>query len=206
LLALLVLGVILVPFFCWGAHIDDWTEELVAWGHHHPWKAALWLGGLLAVDVLAPIPSSLVSTACGSLLGFWAGTLASFAGMTVSAAAGYLLGRCAAGPARRALGSGDFKLMQRLHGRWGVWMLAALRPVPVLAEASLLFAGLAAMPWRGALPVLLCGNLAVSAVYGAIGTLATEQDATWLAFVAAALLSGLAIWLFKPLRSPPPKR
>lgn len=194
-LALALLALIVVPFLVFGAAIDAWSADFIARGRANPWQTALVLGGLLAVDVLAPTPSSLVSTACGALLGFWGGLLASFAGMTLSVALGLLLGRLAAPAARRALGPREQALLLRMQNRWGLWMLAAARPVPVLAEASVLFAGLAKFPWRGALPALLLGNLAVSAVYAACGALASAHRATPLAFAAAALLSGVALWL-----------
>ncbi len=193
-----VLAVILVPYFLFGGAIDRWTADFVARSAAHPWRVAAVLGGLLAGDIILPVPSSLVSTACGHLLGFARGTLVSFAGMTVSAAGGYLLGRRAAGFAERRLPARDRARLVRLHGRWGVWMLAAVRPVPVLAEASILFAGLARLPWRRALPLVLAANLGVSAVYGAIGAWTRGEDAFLLAFLAAAGLSGLAML---PLRS-----
>ncbi len=194
-LTALLLALIVVPFLLWGARIEQWTAAFVARGAARPWLTAVVLGGLLAVDVLAPVPSSLVSTACGAVLGFRGGLLTSFAGMTVSAAVGYLLGRAAAGVACRGLGVREAAALLRLRQRWGVWMLAAARPVPVLAEASLIFAGLAGMDWRGALPVLLVANLGVSAVYAAVGAFAAGRDATILAFVVAALLSALAMLL-----------
>ncbi len=198
-LAILLVALVIVPFLIFGEAIDSRIANFIERGRAHPWSAALVLGGLLAVDVLAPIPSSLVSTACGALLGFWCGLLTSFAGMTISVLLGLLLGRLAAPVAQRALRPSEVATLRRMHNRWGLWMLAAARPVPVLAEASVLFAGLARFSWSGALPLLLLGNLAVSAVYAACGALASEHDATLLSFVAAALLSGVALWLARGL-------
>ena len=193
LLGAVVLVLIIVPFLMFGEPLERWTGQLIRRSAGHRGLVALVLGGLLAGDIFLPVPSSLVSTACGSCLGFASGTLVSFAGMTVSAVAGYILGRMASGMARRMLHDSEKDLLSRLHGRWGVWMLAAVRPVPVLAEASILFAGLSRLPWRGALPPVLLANLAVSAVYGAIGAWAAGWDATLLAFAAAGALSGLAM-------------
>lgn len=195
---LILLGVgvgllIIVPFLMFGGPVERWTGQFIRRSAGHRGLAALVLGGLLAGDILMPVPSSLISTACGSFLGFAAGTLVSFAGMTVSAVAGYILGRMASGMARRMLHDSELELLSRLHGRRGVWMLAVVRPVPVLAEASILFAGLSRLPWRGALPPVLLANLAVATVYGAIGAWAAGRDATLLAFAAAGALSGLAM-------------
>lgn len=196
-LGILLVLAILIPFAIFGGPIERWTERFLETSAGHPRAVALVLGGLLAGDMLLPVPSSLVSTACGRSFGFVGGTLVSFAGMTVSAVMGYLLGWSASGIARRRLRTSDLETLARLHGRWGVWMLAAVRPVPVLAEASVLFAGLARLPWPRALPLVVCANLAVSAVYGAIGALAHGRHATLLAFIGAAALSGFAMLAFR---------
>ncbi len=188
---------ILLPFLVFGAAIERWFEGFAAAGAGHPAATAAVLGGLLAGDIVLPTPSSLVSTACGRCLGFARGTLVSFGGMTVSAVLGYLLGASVAGFAERRLTARDLRTLRRLHGRWGVWMLAAVRPVPVLAEAAVLFAGLSRLPWRGALAPVLAANLAVSAVYAAIGALACGAGATLPALAGAALLSGLVMLGFR---------
>ncbi len=203
LLAAGLIAVILVPFLVWGAAIERWTERFVATGAGHPAATAAVLGGLLAGDIVLPIPSSLVSTACGRCLGFARGTLASFAGMSVSVVIGYGVGFSAAGYAARRLRADERRTLLRLHSRWGVWMLAALRPVPVLAEAAVLFAGLSRLPWKGFLAPVLAANLAVSAVYAAIGAFARGPHATLLAFAGAALLSGLVMLGFRR-RAPTP--
>ena len=200
ILAAAAIAAILIPFFFFGVSIERWTARFIEAGSNRPATVATVLGGLLAADIVLPVPSSLVSTACGRALGFVRGTLVSFAGMTISAVLGYLLGWSAAGLARRRLHPGDLRTLTRLHSRWGLWMVAAVRPVPVLAEASVLFAGLARLPWRQTLPLLLAANLAVSAVYGAIGALADGAHATLLAFLGAAALSGIAMLPFRRAR------
>ncbi|NLF21665.1 MAG: VTT domain-containing protein [Lentisphaerae bacterium] len=191
LAGLLVALAVLVPFVLFGASIEAWTGRFIDDHAAHPGVLAAVLGGLLAGDILLPVPSSLISTACGRCLGFLTGTLVSCAGMTVSAGLGYLAGWSASPLARRVLHPREAATLASLHGRWGIGMLAAVRPVPVLAEASVVFAGLSRLPWRRALPRVLLANLVVSACYAAIGALARGRHATLLAFAAAALLSGL---------------
>ena len=197
LAGLLVALAVLVPFVLFGASIEAWTGRFIDDHAAHPGVLAAVLGGLLAGDILLPVPSSLISTACGRCLGFARGTLVSFAGMGVSAVLGYGIGFSAAGFAARRLRADERRTLLRLHSRWGVWMLAALRPVPVLAEAAVLFAGLSRLPWKGALAPVLAANLAVSAVYAAIGAFARGPHATLLAFAGAALLSGLVLLGFR---------
>lgn len=188
-----VLAAILVPFFLFGARIDAWTDALLRRAGERPWAAAALLTALLASDIVLPVPSSLASTACGLVLGFAGGALASFVGMGLSAAAGYALGRCAAPAARRLIGAGEAAALEAFHRRHGVWMLLALRPVPVLAEASVVFSGLVRQPLPGAAAAAALGNAGCSLVYAGVGAWGRLSDSFLPAFGASVALSGLAL-------------
>ena len=196
ILLALVLAAIIVPFCLCGASVNSWTDRLIAQAEAHRFTTGALLTLLLAVDILMPVPSSLVSTACGLTLGFLGGTLASFLGMTLSTLAGYFIGRYAAAPAETLIGKQEFSLLNAFHARYGVWILLALRPVPVLAEASVLFSGLSRQPPPQVIAVTALGNLAVSAVYAAVGVWGRFSDSFLLAFGVTILLSGiLMVWL-----------
>ena len=184
---------IIVPFLLFGGTVNAWAEGLVAQAGQRPLVAGGLLALLLAVDIVVPVPSSLVSTACGMALGFWGGTCASFAGMSVTALAGYFIGRYASGYAARLVGVREAALLEDFHRRHGVWLLLALRPVPVLAEASVVFSGVARLPFRQVAAVTMLGNLAVSAVYAAIGVWGSLSDSFVPAFLASMALSGVMI-------------
>ena len=193
LLLVAVLLVIILPFMCFGERINVWTDRLVAQAEANRVVTGLLLTALLAADILVPVPSSLVSTACGMTLGFAGGTGASFAGMSITAVAGYLIGRYASAPAERLIGKNEIALLRAFHRRHGVWLLLALRPVPVLAEASVVFSGLSRQSFPQMLAVASLGNLAVSAVYAAVGVWGRLSDSFLPAFAASLALSGLLI-------------
>lgn len=193
LLALLVLVLIGVSFWLYGPALDAWTERVIDLADKHPWQAGAWLTGLLASDIVFPVPSSLASVACGYALGFWGGTLASFLGMSVSTVAGYLLGYAASGKANRCLGEREKAMMVSFYDRYGLWMLLALRPVPMLAETSILFSGFVRQPFAKVMAVTAIGNLVVSAVYALIGSLNKLTHSFLPAFAAAILVSGLLL-------------
>lgn len=184
---------IIIPFLLWGEAIEAWFGALAADASR---RAALgWaLFGLLALDIVLPVPSSLASTLCGVVFGLWGGFAISFGAMTVSAALGYAIGRLFAGWARRLIGARENALLRLFLRRHGPPALIALRTVPVLAEASVLFAGLGRMrPWRAAWP-LLAGNAAVSLIYALVGAWGHRADAMLPAFLGSLALSGL-FWL-----------
>jgi len=192
-LAVAGLAAILVPFAIWEGPITAWTQDFAADPGNRA-SAALVLGGLLASDVLLPVPSSLVSTACGYLLGFLPGMLVSWVGMTLGAVVGYAVGaRPAAAVARRLVGEDQIARAREAEERWGAWTLIVSRSVPVLAEASVVFAGMTAMPFGRFLGVTAAANLGVSAAYAWVGSQALEADAFLWAFAGAVLLPGLAM-------------
>ena len=198
--AALVVGValaVILPFLLAGAQINAWVETVIAQAGQNRLLAGCLLAGLLATDILVPVPSSLVSTACGMALGFWAGTLASFAGMSITTAAGYLMGRYAAAPVGRLIGAAEFAMLEAFHRRHGVWLLLALRPVPVLAEASVVFSGVSRLPAARVAAVTALGNAAVSAVYAAIGAWGTCSDSFIPAFLVAMALSGVMMAILR---------
>ena len=183
--------IILVPFGLFGSRVDAWTARLIAEADAHRLYTGLALTLLLAVDIVMPVPSSLVSTACGMTLGFFGGACASFCGMTLSAAAGYVLGRYASCFAGKLIGPGEAAWLKAFQERHGVWVLLALRPVPVLAEASVVFSGLSRQPLPRVLAVTALGNLAVSAVYAAVGAWGRSSSSFLIAFGVSLLIAGL---------------
>lgn len=195
-IALLCLTIvaILVPFFLWGEAVEAWTRDFVesraGW-----WTTAAVLGGLLALDIVLPIPSSLVSTAAGALLGFPGGTLLSTVGMTLACLAGYYLGHGT--PAERALGQRDLERARQFREEYGDWALILSRPVPVLAEASIFLAGLVRAPLSRVLSITTLANFGISTVYSATGAYASGKESFLLAFAGAVAVPGLAMLLLR---------
>lgn len=191
---LLLLGVcvaIIVPFVLWQEPIEAFFQDFGALEGQARWLSAAILFGALALDIFLPVPSSLVSTLFGMLLGVGWGWLGSFLAMNVSAAIGYWLGARGSALARRALGEAESALLTDFFARRGPMALVALRAVPVLAEASCLFAGMARAPLGKSALALTLGNAAVSLMYALVGAWGREVDAMLPAFAASLLLSGL---------------
>lgn len=205
LLVLAVLAIILIPFFLFGDRIQAWTADFLSSASSHPFTAALVLGSLLASDILLPIPSSMVSTGSGFVLGLAGGFAASWTGMTVSTLIGYALGaRARSGVSRRLLGEEEQQRLERLYQRFGDGLIVVTRPVPVLAEAAVLFAGIGAMPFPRFLALTALSNAAISAVYAAVGACSASLNSFLLAFAASMLIPLLVMTAFKHFN--PPRR
>jgi len=205
LLGGLLLAAILVPFFLWEERIATATAAFLQ-APHSRWLMAVALAGLLAADILLPVPSSLVNLAAGSLLGLWGGTAVAWVGLMASTVAGYLLGQGASGTAlRRLVGSHEGRVA-RAHVSYGDWGLVVCRGVPVLAEASVVLAGFNRMPFQRFLAVCALSNLGIAAAYSAIGAYALDTGSFLLAFAGAVCVPALGLFLTRTLRaegSPP---
>ena len=194
LLALTALALIIVPFVLYGDWFAERASGLLLSGTARPFLAVS-VVGLLASDVVAPVPSSLVATASGMLLGLGPGAAASWIGMQAGALVGYVVGNTAgAVAARRFVGRLDLERAASLHRRWAGASLVASRAVPVLAEASVVAAGAASMPLGKFAWITGLSNAAIAFVYAAVGARALEANAFALAFAGSVVVPGVLYW------------
>ncbi len=197
LMGLALLALVLVPFALaeksFQALVESWlsvSSGLLAVGISVP--------VLLALDVILPVPSTVVATASGMLLGFGRGAAVTWVGLQAGAAVGYFVGRSVGMPAgKRFVGPAEFGRAERSHRRWGGLSLIACRAVPVLAESSVILAGAVRMPFRRFCWLTGLANAAIAVVYASVGAFALEVRAFLLAFAASIALPGLAMGLYR---------
>ena len=185
-----VLALILVPFLLFEERMERFSEALLQDSFGRP-SVAFAVVLLLAADLLAPVPSSVVATASGLLLGLGPGTAATWVGMQSGALVGYGLGRIAGRRAAlRIVGESELRRAARAYGRWGSLFLIASRAVPVLAEGSVVIAGVAGMPLLSFFGLVGMSNLAIAAVYAGVGAYVRDVSTFLLAFAASILIPG----------------
>lgn len=190
-LVALVLLVPIVPFVFVGWWLEPRAEQWVQ-ATTSPPAVATWVVALLGTDILLPIPSSVISTLAGQQLGAAYGTLCSWLGMNISAVVGFGLARCCG---RRWLSQDDDQAARQLSRHFGRMSLVVTRALPVLAEATVLHAGLTGMSWQNFLPPVLLSNLGISAAYAWLGQQAQSPELLALTLgVAAAAPLLLATW------------
>jgi uncharacterized membrane protein YdjX (TVP38/TMEM64 family) len=199
-LTLAVVALILVPFFLFESYFTSLGELAASGDVSVPWAVSI-IGGLLALDVLLPVPSSVVSAAAGAFLGFWVGALVIWAGMTVSCLVAYVIGAWSSSLARRLVGVDGLQRAREIASRYGDLAIVVCRPVPVVAEASVIFAGVMHVPVVRFLGVCALANLGIAVGYAAIGAWAMSVDSFLLAFLGALAVPGLA-WVVARLLLP----
>jgi uncharacterized membrane protein YdjX (TVP38/TMEM64 family) len=188
----LVLLVPVIPFLSFGdsleARVERWFDASLS-----PVATATIVAGVLASDIVLPIPSSFVSTLAGSRLGFVVGTVVVWLGLTAGAMIGFWLARTFGRPLAARLSSPeDLRRMELLGEERGPFVLALTRALPVLAEASVLLVGAIGVPWRRFLPVVMLANLGLAAAYAALGHYAREEGNLAVALAASIALPLLA--------------
>lgn len=185
-----------VPFLLLG---EDFEQRQTDWlrGGLAPRELAAAVAGLLAADIFLPVPSTSVSTYAGAALGWGPGIGATWLGLTAGCLIGFALARWCGRPfAERFARGDDLAALDELMQRYGLIVLVVSRALPLLAEAAVLLTGLSRLSWRVFLFAIATSNLAIAAVYVAVGVYFRDSDALPWAIVASGtvpLLLALAL-------------
>jgi membrane protein DedA with SNARE-associated domain len=100
------------------------------------------------------------------------------------------------------VGSDGLDRLEELSQHVGNWAIVIARPVPMLAEASVLFAGISGMPMHQYLLLSALSNVGISAVYAAVGALSATVDSFLLAFAGSILVPLVAMLLVRTRPAP----
>jgi uncharacterized membrane protein YdjX (TVP38/TMEM64 family) len=194
-ISLSVLGIWLV----WGGQWDAWQDVDRASELLQGYGVSSGLVGfvLMVMDLVMPVPGTVVMSALGFLHGVIWGGLIGFAGASVAGMLGYAIGSaCPERWARKFLGAKDYERGHRLFARGGGWMVAVSRAVPILPEALAVTAGMVRMPWRKFLLAMTCGNLPMAFVFAWVGASGKSHPklAVVLSLALPAILWAAAWW------------
>ena len=156
---------------------------------------AAWFGvGLLMADIVLPVPSSVVMLAHGALFGVIPGAALSLLGRTGNAVVGVLIGRGAGNLlGRRSRTANDSGKGAELVGRWGLAAVVFTRPIPVLAESTLVAAAAVGLSPLAVIAAAVVGALPEAVLYAVAGGIATSYANGAIVFFAVIVLA-VAAW------------
>lgn len=199
-----VIAVPVIPFLILGSAFEDrisgWFQQPLSESTHFALIVAV-----LSSDIFLPVPSSMVSTYGGAVLGVTRATAASWIGMTIGAVIGFALARLFGQTfAARRANADDLARMAELSARFGPLTILFTRALPILAEASVLLMGATGLSWRKFLPPLIVANLGIALVYSAFGRYFEGRDALPAAIAISGGLPLLAALFARRLL--PPRR
>jgi uncharacterized membrane protein YdjX (TVP38/TMEM64 family) len=183
-----MIGIAALFLLSWGLFGEGleevWNVEKLA-GYFEQAKSWAWLLGilLLLVDLLLPIPGTIVMSALGVVYGFWIGGLIATIGSMLAGILGYGVGRFFDEKfAKRWLGEKDFEKGRSLFDKSGAWVVAVSRALPILPEVIACMAGLLRMPFGKFVIALACGSIPMGFLFAWIGAIGRDQPAWGLAF------------------------
>ena len=192
----LLVGAVLAPFLLLGGEFETFAAALVD-DRAYRTTAVTAIAPMLVLDVVLAVPSSLVSTAAGTLLGFGLGTLVVWGSMTLGCVVAYVTGQLTTNAAPRLVGGASLRQAAQAWERYRWWALLVCRPVPVLAEASVVFSGVVRAPVSGVMAITGLANAGLAAAYAAVGSAGAQQALFLLVFAGAVGLPGVALLLWR---------
>jgi uncharacterized membrane protein YdjX (TVP38/TMEM64 family) len=158
-----------------------------------PLTAAVVGVGLLVLDVVLPVPSSLVMIAHGAAFGPLLGASLSLLGSLGAALLGFAAGRRGGPLLNRLVSADERRRADALLARWGVLAIVVTRPVPLLAETTVILAGASPLGWRRTAVAALVGSVPAAVLYALAGSVAAGLASPAAVFALVLLLAG-ATW------------
>jgi uncharacterized membrane protein YdjX (TVP38/TMEM64 family) len=157
---------------------------------------AAWVGvGLLVADIVLPVPSSVVMLGHGALFGVVPGAALSLLGRSGNAVVGVLIGRRVGNALGRRAAQRGGTMPGRgasLVSRWGLAAVVFTRPIPVLAESTLVGAAAMGLSAPAVVAAAIVGALPEAVLYAVAGNAAASSTNGAFIFVGIVLLSGAA--------------
>jgi len=190
----LLLAMLLLFFLAQALQIPFLAEDPAFLLSQKKWVAGLTGVGLLWVDVIAPVPSSVVMLANGMLFGSVGGTLLSVAGGFGAALVGYWIGSRGEDVGKNWLGEKSLARVNAFLLKHGMIAVIVSRPIPVLAEAITIIAGISRMPMRTFSFGVLLGLLPTALIYAVAGACALDFRGGIYVFLAVMGLAGV-VWV-----------
>ena len=171
-----------------GIDIEPWLESWVT--HAGAGSAALVIG-LLASDILLPIPSSLVMILSGVAFGVLWGSVVALVGSIGGEWLGFeVVRRYGRRASARIVGDDEIERLARVFARHGAAAVVVTRALPVVMETMSVVAGLSRMSRGTFLAASLIGTLPIVIVYAYAGAVSRQTGSLVPAIVIVLAVAG----------------
>lgn len=148
------------------------------------WMAALLIIGFLAIDVLVPVPSTIVMIASGALFGSVLGGILAVVGSSSCAIIAFQVSRkMGREKVIRWIGQKDYENLSTLMQKYGGYAVVLTRTVPLAMESMSFIAGLTEMKLKNFVLMCLIGYTPFAFLYSFVGASAKELSSTYTVLV-----------------------
>lgn len=152
--------------------------------------------GLLAVDILLPVPSSLVMVASGAVFGTAWGSVLSLVGSIGGEWLGFeLVRRYGRRASRRLVGDEELARLNQIFATHGAAAVVITRALPVVMETMSVVAGLSTMPRATFLAASLLGTAPIVVLYAYAGSVSRDAGSVVPAVIMVIAIAG-AGWIW----------
>ena len=174
------------------------------WMAHAGTGSAMTVIGMLAADIVLPVPSSLIMVLSGAAFGVGWGSVLSLAGSIAGEWLGFeLVRRYGRGMSRRLVGDDEVRQLERLFARHGAAAVVVTRALPVVMETMSVVAGLSGMRRSTFLVSSVVGTLPIVIVYAYAGAVSRQMGSVVPAVIILIAMAGAA-WIWYRARVEPP--
>lgn len=159
------------------------------------WTTALLIIGFLAVDVLVPVPSSVIMLASGALFGGILGGVLSIIGSLICAIIAFQASRrVGRDKVIEWVGQKDYENFSILMQKYGGYAVVLTRAVPLAMESMSFIAGLTKTKLKNFVLMSLLGYAPFAFLYSFAGASAKEISSTYTVLVLGFFLP-LCLWV-----------
>ncbi|WP_299002371.1 VTT domain-containing protein [uncultured Shewanella sp.] len=162
--------------------------------NQQPYLSMIFLTAILSLNVILPVPDSLASVIATSHFNQFLAPTMICLGLTISAFFGYWLG----GSLKKITfqPSPNYQATdktQRGTHHASIILLILFRAIPVLAELSVITAGIIKLPFKQFIWIMSLSNIGLAIAYYQLGVLASSSHSILFLIIAGAILPGCAI-------------
>lgn len=197
-IAALVLAIPIIPFLILGGYLEPQIEAYLKgeWLLQNRWAAVVIILAALCLDILLPVPSSAVCTLAGAVFGTFGGFIVNWLGLSLGSLIGYEVARqLSARPQEPPTAPTLVGQALPRTQRYGIWVLALSRGIPLLAEASVIAAGIWKVPRRQAWSVIGLANAVIAGIYAWMGHRAAESEMLILVLAVSLMIPLIGLLL-----------
>jgi uncharacterized membrane protein YdjX (TVP38/TMEM64 family) len=189
-LPFVISAVVIITIFYFFKDLETSITELLIHCSNNTYTFTFISFSVLLVDIILPIPSSIVMYLNGYILGTLTGSLVSLASLSIGALIGYYIGKLSS----YGLRAKEDQHTKEIISKYGVLAIIITRGIPVISESICFVYGYHKMPIKHYFLFNLIGYTPLCLLYAYFGKVGYDKNTFLLSFGFSLLMAAL-LWL-----------